>query len=389
MGEYKKERLGKAASSQGQSIDDLERITKLWQADALTDAEFETQKARLLGSAKQSTTAPDDPDWNDGEKPERNKAAAYGAWALVLAAAGGAGLLAYDYASNDKTIVGSIADVQSEIAADNLLEQALRLGVATRADYTKLVENGGLDRGETWHGLQLTEVQVEYLPSGKAKSFFATTPRLTSTIADIRRAINGVCGLKDGDWVKSDMPGYISASATNAKCDALYLPANEERWAITLSLPDAAKSSQRPEEQSEPTSTELDTAQTSNGVTSESEDASKEAIGNDGAEVADPNVDLSSPARLIGSPQQWITYDDYPARALREQREGTADFRLTFNERGSVVACEVTSSSGHADLDAATCTIARRRARFYPGKDRAGNPMGGTYSNRIRWQIPR
>jgi periplasmic protein TonB len=30
-----------------------------------------------------------------------------------------------------------------------------------------------------------------------------------------------------------------------------------------------------------------------------------------------------------------------------------------------------------------------RRGRFNPGKDRAGNPTGGTYSNRIRWQIPR
>ena len=389
MGEYQKERLRKAASSQGQSIDDLERITKLWQAGALTDAEFEIQKARSLGSAEQSTTASDDPDWNDGEKPERNKAAVYGVWALILAGVGGAGILAYDYASNDKTIVGSTTDVQSESAADNLLEQALRLGVATRADYTKLVENGGLDRGETWHGLQLTEVQVEYLPSGKAKSIFATTPRLASTIADIRRAINGVCGLKDGDWVKSDMPGYISATASNAKCDALYLPANEERWAITLSLPNAAKSSQRPEEPSEPTSNRHDTGQTSNGVTNESEDAAKEAFRNDGAEVADPNVDLSSPARLVGNPQQWITYDDYPVGAMREQREGTADFRLTFNERGSVVACEVTSSSGHSDLDAATCSIARRRARFNPGKDRVGNPMGGTYSNRIRWQIPR
>ncbi|NIJ39253.1 TonB family protein [Sphingopyxis panaciterrae] len=389
MREYQGERLNQTVSLQGQNIDDLERITKLWQEGALTDAEFATQKTRLLGSTQQSVTASPDPDWNDAQKPKRNSVAVYGAWTLIVAAAGGSGILAYDYIGNNTKIVEAIADTRPEIAADNLLEQALRLGVAKRADYTKLLENGGLDRGETWHGLQLTEVQVEYLPSGKAKSFFATTPRLTSTIADIRRAINGVCGLKDGDWVKSDMPGYISATATNAKCDALYLPANEERWAITLNLPDTVKSPRHPEEQSEPTSNGRDTAQTSNGVTNESEDASKEAIRNEGAEVADPNVDLSSPARLIGSPQQWITYDDYPVRAMREQREGTADFRLAFNERGSVVACEVTSSSGHADLDTATCSIARRRARFNPGQDRTGNPTGGTYSNRIRWQIPR
>lgn len=65
MREHQGKGLGGTAPSQGQSIDDLERITKLWQAGALTD----------------------DPDWNDGEKPERNKAAVYGAWALILAAA--------------------------------------------------------------------------------------------------------------------------------------------------------------------------------------------------------------------------------------------------------------------------------------------------------------
>jgi protein TonB len=56
---------------------------------------------------------------------------------------------------------------------------------------------------------------------------------------------------------------------------------------------------------------------------------------------------------------------------------------------GRVTNCEITSSSGHADLDAETCKLITRRARFTPGKDRAGNPTGGSNSNRIRWQIPK
>ena len=56
---------------------------------------------------------------------------------------------------------------------------------------------------------------------------------------------------------------------------------------------------------------------------------------------------------------------------------------------GRITSCDVTASSGHADLDAETCKLIQRRGRFNPGKDRAGNPVGGSYSNRIRWQIPR
>ena len=102
-----------------------------------------------------------------------------------------------------------------------------------------------------------------------------------------------------------------------------------------------------------------------------------------------PTPDLSQAGTPRGNPGRWATNDDYPARAMREEREGTTGFRVTYNAEGRVTACDVTSSSGHADLDAETCKLIQRRGRFNPGKDRAGNPTGGSYSNRIRWQIPR
>jgi protein TonB len=90
-----------------------------------------------------------------------------------------------------------------------------------------------------------------------------------------------------------------------------------------------------------------------------------------------------------GSPANWATTNDYPARALREERSGTTGFRVTVGPDGRVTDCDVTSSSGHADLDAATCENVRRRARFTPATDGEGNPTSGSYSNRIRWQIPK
>ncbi len=90
-----------------------------------------------------------------------------------------------------------------------------------------------------------------------------------------------------------------------------------------------------------------------------------------------------------GNPGSWATTNDYPSRALREEREGTTGFRVSIGPDGRVTDCQITSSSGHADLDAATCENVRRRARFTPAKDGEGNPTTDSYSNRVRWVIPK
>ncbi|MBC2653444.1 energy transducer TonB [Novosphingobium flavum] len=90
-----------------------------------------------------------------------------------------------------------------------------------------------------------------------------------------------------------------------------------------------------------------------------------------------------------GNPANWATSNDYPSRALREEREGTTGFRVTVGTDGKVTDCQITSSSGTPELDAATCDNVRRRARFTPATDGEGNPTTGTYANRIRWVIPK
>lgn len=90
-----------------------------------------------------------------------------------------------------------------------------------------------------------------------------------------------------------------------------------------------------------------------------------------------------------GNPGSWATTNDYPTRALREEREGTTGFRVTVGPDGRVTSCEITSSSGSDDLDAATCSNVTRRARFSPATDGEGQPTTGSYSNRVRWVIPK
>lgn len=93
-------------------------------------------------------------------------------------------------------------------------------------------------------------------------------------------------------------------------------------------------------------------------------------------------------AQPRGNPGTWATTNDYPSRALREEREGTTGFRVTVGVDGKVTDCQITSSSGHSDLDQAACDNIRRRARFNPAVEN-GHPVVGSYANRVRWVIPK
>jgi protein TonB len=96
----------------------------------------------------------------------------------------------------------------------------------------------------------------------------------------------------------------------------------------------------------------------------------------------------TSEAKPRGNPGNWANTNDYPSRALQQEREGTTGFRVTIGIDGRVTECVVTQSSGHDDLDAATCSNVKRRARFEPAV-RNGEKVQGSYSNRVRWQIPK
>lgn len=84
----------------------------------------------------------------------------------------------------------------------------------------------------------------------------------------------------------------------------------------------------------------------------------------------------------------YFSTDDYPAAALRGNQQGTTGFRLTIGPNGRVSACDVTSSSGSAALDQATCRILRSRARYTPARGPDGNPTSGADSGRVTWRLP-
>ena len=90
-----------------------------------------------------------------------------------------------------------------------------------------------------------------------------------------------------------------------------------------------------------------------------------------------------------GNPGSWATTDDYPSRALREEKEGVTRFTVQVGPDGRVTNCTVTGSSGTPELDDAACRAITRRARFTPATNGEGQPVAGSYSNSVRWQIPK
>jgi protein TonB len=103
---------------------------------------------------------------------------------------------------------------------------------------------------------------------------------------------------------------------------------------------------------------------------------------------APPKPSVASVAKERGNSANWVTTEDYPSRALREEREGVTGIAFDILPDGKVGNCRITSTSGSPDLDEATCRNFTRRARYTPAKDAAGNAIASTGSRRVRWQIP-
>lgn len=88
-------------------------------------------------------------------------------------------------------------------------------------------------------------------------------------------------------------------------------------------------------------------------------------------------------------PSRWATTNDYPASALRREEQGVTRFRVVVSSDGRPLNCEVTASSGSKLLDDKTCDLVESRARFEPATNDAGERIVGTYSNAVRWQLPK
>ena len=78
---------------------------------------------------------------------------------------------------------------------------------------------------------------------------------------------------------------------------------------------------------------------------------------------------------------------DYPRRAVERRAQGTTYLRFTVLPNGRVRDCVVTRSSGHRDLDAATCPLLERSLRYRPARDATGRPVAETIRGQQDWEL--
>jgi len=101
-----------------------------------------------------------------------------------------------------------------------------------------------------------------------------------------------------------------------------------------------------------------------------------------------PNI-VAALERVVTQPkprypvQNVVSPDDYPAGA---KGRGTVGMDLFTDKEGRVTECRITQSGGSWQLDAATCNVVQRRARFTPALDRDGNPSIGRIAVQVDWE---
>jgi TonB family protein len=80
-----------------------------------------------------------------------------------------------------------------------------------------------------------------------------------------------------------------------------------------------------------------------------------------------------------------MTERDYPTKLIEEGISGVVTVHLTVGANGQPSGCKVTESSGSEKLDALTCSIATRRAKFVAARDAGGQAVAGDYRTAIIW----
>ncbi len=82
-----------------------------------------------------------------------------------------------------------------------------------------------------------------------------------------------------------------------------------------------------------------------------------------------------------------ITGRDYPKAAARAGAQGTVRLRFVVGVNGRVTDCQVTGSSGNADLDETTCRLIKRRFRYAPSLDANGRPYADVVTGEQEWEL--
>jgi TonB family protein len=82
-----------------------------------------------------------------------------------------------------------------------------------------------------------------------------------------------------------------------------------------------------------------------------------------------------------------VTSTDYPRTAIKRGAIGVVDVLLNIGVDGKPLDCTIIRSSGHQDLDSATCEKLLARGMFDPGLDHSGKPVQSPYFSSVVWMM--
>ena len=115
--------------------------------------------------------------------------------------------------------------------------------------------------------------------------------------------------------------------------------------------------------------------------------AQREAAGRRATEAAsrEARERVAASPSANRDPSSWITSDDYPPEALRNDDEGTVTITWVADPDGRITECRTLASSGHASLDHAACAAVLRRGRYAAVPADRGPRV---FTRRVVWRIP-
>ena len=115
--------------------------------------------------------------------------------------------------------------------------------------------------------------------------------------------------------------------------------------------------------------------------------AARKAKATKTVEPAPASIDTTPKATPIGSPASWFPADAYPPQAKAAGLQGRTAFTLDLDDKGRITSCNITTSSGSPLLDSTTCTLLVTNGRFQPARNTQGQPIAGTWSSAMVWQL--
>ena len=93
---------------------------------------------------------------------------------------------------------------------------------------------------------------------------------------------------------------------------------------------------------------------------------------------------MATPPALKGGPP--LSGDDYPVDAIKRNAIGSVEGVVDVSVEGAASNCKIVRTSGHEDIDQATCVNMSKRI-FTPASDHDGKPMRSIFYFRASWLI--